>query len=274
MSPNDRSVCVFCGKPLNQSQMKTEKNLVSVIMPVHNETDCIVPVLDELYRVLESAPLHEIIVVDDGSTDGSSALIADFAASHPGVRALRLEPNAGQSAAFWAGIQAATGDFIVLMDADGQNDPADIKRLVASLDEADICCGYRARRNDSPSRRLASRLANAYRRAILGDEIIDTGCSLKAFRAPMLKHLQYWDGMHRFLPMLASLRGARIVQIPVAHRSRMAGKSKYTNFHRLKRTLRDLRGVAWLKSRTRPFAVTDIQTSPSDKRSGQDSSEQ
>lgn len=235
--------------------MKAQEPLISIVLPVYNEAACIVPVLSELCRTLAFAPRHEVIVVDDGSTDGCSVLIAEFAASHPRVRTLRLEPNAGQSAAFWAGIQAAAGDVLVLIDADGQNDPADIERLVAALDGADICCGYRARRNDTLSKRLASRLANACRRAILGDEIIDTGCSLKAFKAPLLKSLQYWDGMHRFLPMLASLQGAEIIQIPVGHRSRFSGKSKYTNFGRFKRTVADLFGVRWIKSRTRKFAV-------------------
>ena len=247
---------------------------LSVVVPVFNERDNVVPLINEITAALRGRLDFEIVYVDDASKDDTLAVLTSAKAGNPELRVVRHLSQSGQSTAIRNGVKAARGPWIATLDGDGQNDPADIKRLVASLDEADICCGYRARRNDSPSRRLASRLANAYRRAILGDEIIDTGCSLKAFRAPMLKHLQYWDGMHRFLPMLASLRGARIVQIPVAHRSRMAGKSKYTNFHRLKRTLRDLRGVAWLKSRTRPFAVTDIQTSPSDKRSGQDSSEQ
>ena len=246
--------------------MNFQKSLVSAVLPVYNEAACIVPVLTELYRGVAFAERHEIIVVDDGSTDGSSTLINEFAVAHPGLRTLRLEPNAGQSAAFWAGIQAATGDVIVLMDADGQNDPADIAHLVSALDGADIVCGYRARRNDTFAKRAASRLANAVRRAILHDDIRDTGCSLKAFKAPLIKPLQYWDGMHRFLPMLASLNGAKIVQIPVSHRGRMAGKSKYTNFGRLMRTVRDMRGVAWLQSRTRRFAVMPTQGSlPADK---------
>ena len=228
---------------------------LSVILPVYNEESCITAVLEELYSALAFAEKIEVILVDDGSSDNTPSLLKAFVETHLSTRLVTLSANTGQSAAFWAGIQAATGDVIVLMDADGQNDPADIQKCVAKLDQADICCGYRANRKDTFSKRIASKFANRLRRAILKDPIIDTGCSMKAFKAPLLKTLQYWDGMHRFLPMLASLQGAEIVQIPVGHRSRFSGKSKYTNFGRFKRTVADLFGVRWIKSRTRKFTV-------------------
>lgn len=228
---------------------------ISVILPVYNEESCITAVLDELYAAMAFAKNFEIVLVDDGSSDSTPSLLEAFAKTHPSVRRLALSANSGQSAAFWAGIQSAKGNVIVLMDADGQNDPADIEKCVRQLDQADISCGYRANRQDTASKRIASKFANRLRRAILKDPILDTGCSMKAFKAPLLQSLQYWDGMHRFLPMLASFQGAEIVQIPVGHRSRFSGKSKYTNFGRLKRTVADLLGVRWLKSRTRQFKV-------------------
>ncbi len=230
--------------------------VISVILPVYNEESCIVAVLDELYAAMAFAEAFEIVLVDDGSSDSTPSLLDAFTQSHPSSRLLTLSANSGQSAAFWSGIQSAKGDVIVLMDADGQNDPADIEPCVKKLEQADICCGYRANRQDTASKRIASTVANRLRRAMLKDPIIDTGCSMKAFKAPLLKSLQYWDGMHRFLPILASFQGAEIFQIPVGHRNRFAGKSKYTNFGRLKRTVADLLGVRWLKSRTRPFKVT------------------
>jgi dolichol-phosphate mannosyltransferase len=248
--------------------MITPDSSLSVILPIYNEASCITAVLDELCASLASLGRSEIIAVDDGSTDQTPALLKAYAAKHPVVRLLRLDPNAGQSAAFWAGIRAATGDIIVLMDADGQNDPADIVRCVTALEKADICCGCRLERKDTFSRRLASKFANNLRRAILKDTIIDTGCSLKAFKAGLLKPLQYWDGMHRFLPVLASFHGAVIVQIPVKHRHRIAGKSKYTNLGRLKRTAWDLFGVRWLKKRARTFRVINIPCSEGDANAG------
>lgn len=228
--------------------------VLSVILPVFNEAECIASVLDELMAAVAGLAPHEIILVDDGSTDATPTLLAEFQRRHPKtVRLIRIRANAGQSAAFWLGIQAASGGQIVLMDADGQNDPADIAACVAGLREADVCCGYRQNRRDTFSRRAASRLANGFRRAVLKDPIIDTGCSLKAFRAPFLKPLQYWDGMHRFLPVLAAMRGARIAQLAVGHRGRLGGKSKYTNFGRLRRTILDLFGVRWLQQRSRKF---------------------
>lgn len=238
--------------------MDGQGSMISVVLPVYNEASCISAVLEELQASLTFARSAEIVIVDDGSTDDTPALLTTFASTHPASRLLQLSANSGQSAAFWAGIQAAAGDIIVLMDADGQNDPADIEKCVSALAQADICCGYRAHRQDTFSKRIGSKLANRLRRAVLKDEIIDTGCSMKAFRAPLLKTLQYWEGMHRFLPVLASLQGATIIQIPVSHRSRFSGTSKYTNFGRLKRTIWDLFGVRWLKKRTRRFRVIPL----------------
>ncbi len=238
--------------------MNSDHPDMSVVLPVYNEESCISAVLAELRDALRSAAVsYEIILVDDGSDDRTAELLHAFAAENPEAVVLRLSANSGQSAAFWAGIQRAAGRVISLMDADGQNDPADIEKCAAPVlaGDADICCGYRQNRKDTLSKRIASKLANRFRRKMLGDDIIDTGCSMKAFRAELLKVLQYWDGMHRFLPVLASLQGASIVQIPVNHRPRLAGKSKYTNFSRLRRSVRDLRGVKWLKSRTRKFQV-------------------
>lgn len=232
---------------------------LSVVVPVYNEEECIAGVIDELCAALRAMTdtTWEILAVDDGSTDRTYALLREAANREPRLRLLRLTPNAGQSAAFWAGFQAARGAVIATMDADGQNDPADIARCLKGLAGSDVCCGYRQKRRDTLAKRWGSKLANKVRNRILGETVVDTGCSMKAFRAPFLKSLQYWDGMHRFLPALAGLQGARIAQLPVGHRARSAGVSKYTNWGRLKRTVRDLFGVRWLKSRTRRFAVVE-----------------
>lgn len=234
---------------------------LSVVVPVFNEEACIASVLDELCAALRSLDhTWEVVVVDDGSSDGTPALLRAASRREPRLRLLRLDPNAGQSAAFWAGFQAARGGWIATMDADGQNDPADFARCMRALDAADACCGFRQKRQDTAAKRWGSKLANRVRNRILGEDVIDTGCSMKVFRAPLLKSLQYWDGMHRFLPTLVALQGARIVQLPVGHRERAAGLSKYTNWGRLKRTVRDLLGVRWLKSRTRRFRVSELPT--------------
>ncbi len=233
---------------------------VSIVLPVYNEESCITGVVEELCAVLDAklGRAYEILAVDDGSTDRTPALLRTLAAQLPQLRLLRLTPNAGQSAAFCAGFRAARGTIVVTLDADGQNDPADIPAVVARIGpDADCCCGYRAKRMDKASRRLGSRLANAVRNRALGEQIIDTGCSVKAFKVEFVRTLQPWDGLHRFLASFVAMQGGRIVQIPVNHRTRSAGTSKYTNWKRLKKTIRDLRGVVWLKSRTRHYRVTE-----------------
>lgn len=230
---------------------------VSVILPVYNEEACIQAVLDELLVTLGSRLQEpfEVIAVDDGSSDATPQILQRLAQADRRLRVLRLTPNAGQSAAFCAGFRAAAGEIIVTMDADGQNDPADIPSIVRRLDACDCCCGYRAQRQDSASRRWASRLANAVRNRALGEDIIDTGCSMKAFKASYVRNLQPWDGLHRFFATFVSMQGGTIIQQPVHHRARSAGISKYTNWKRLQKTMRDLRGVIWLKSRTRLHRV-------------------
>jgi dolichol-phosphate mannosyltransferase len=216
----------------------------SIIIPFYNEEACARSVLDE---VRACQPDAEIIAVDDGSRDGTWAVICGTAP----VKGLRLTQNRGQSAAMYAGMRAASGEFIVLMDGDGQNDPADIEKLVDLLQQGswDVVCGQRVKRRDTLSRRIASRSANAIRRSILNDGISDTGCSLKAFRREHVELLVPFNGLHRYLPAIFKHAGLRITEIPVNHRARTLGVSKYTNWNRALRGIYDLFGVRWLLNR-------------------------
>lgn len=223
---------------------------VSVVVPVFNEEGPLPSFLHELVAALPPDGTWEAVLVDDGSSDATPGILDAIAAADPRFRVLHLARNSGQSAAFFLGFRAARGEILATLDADGQNDPSDLPRLVAAIGEgADVACGWRQRRRDSLSRRLASRIAGAVRRAVIRDGVVDTGCSVKAFRRRFIDALPYWDGMHRFLPALCAARGARIVQMPVNHRPRTAGRSKYSNFGRLLRTIPDLLGVRWLMSR-------------------------
>jgi len=233
---------------------KDELPHVSVVVPVFNEASCLRSVLEELVDALDRglACPYEVLAVDDGSTDQTALVASEVAAQHPTVRVIKHRRNVGQSFAFHTGFRHARGAVIVTFDGDGQNVPTDIPRVVAALGpECDCCCGYRARRQDTFWRRFGSRLANGVRNAVLGETVIDTGCSVKAFKAEFLRDLLPWNGMHRFFASFVFMQGGRISQIEVDHRSRQSGVSKYTNWSRLKRTVRDLFGVKWLKSRMR-----------------------
>ena len=214
---------------------------ISIVAPVYNEVENVVPLVDELLTTL--APMgraYEIVLVDDGSTDGSAEAIARLAAAHPEVRGLHLKQNRGQTAAFDAGIK---------------RDPADIPKLVAALDGHDAAIGYRAIREDSFVRRVSSKIANGVRNRLSGDDVIDTGCSLKAFRASRLKGIKLFTGMHRFLPTLVKIEGGTVVQLPVGHRPRRAGTSKYGVWNRVFRSFVDLLAVRWMKQRHLDYEV-------------------
>jgi len=223
---------------------------ISAVIPVFNEIESLPGLLDELTSVLRATGCsYEMVLVDDGSADGSGAWIEDRARRDPCVRGILLERNVGQSGALAAGLRHAWGAVIVTLDADGQNDPSSIPALLAALEYADVVSGVRTARADSWRRRVSSRVANAVRRAAIGDTISDVGCSLKAYRREALDGIPLFAGAHRFLPALCQFRGARVVEVPVRHRPREHGVSKYGVGNRLFRGIRDLFGVRWLKSR-------------------------
>lgn len=233
---------------------------LSALLPVYNEQECIEPVLRELDGVLKSLGRpYEIVAVDDGSTDETPALLVRLRDEVGALRILRLTPNSGQSAALGAGFRAARGRLIITLDADGQNDPAEIPRLLAEMDRVDVCCGFRLNRQDTAAKRHGSRMANAVRNAVLGESIRDTGCTLKVFKREFVQSLPLeFKGMHRFLPALVRLRGARIAEIGVRHRARAAGQSKYTNWKRLRETVADLWAVRWMQRRFKRFHIEEI----------------
>lgn len=215
---------------------------VSVVIPFFNEEKNVGPLLLEIETVLEAA---EVIAVDDGSTDRTWEEIRKF----PRVIAIRHSKNLGQSAALWRGLQAASREFCVMLDGDGQNNPADIPKILEALKDADLVCGYRAVRRDSWSKRWASKLANSIRRLVLTDPIRDTGCTLKAVRRQWIPYLFPFDGLHRYIAALLAPAGARVVEVAVDHRPRRFGVSKYTISGRAWRGVRDLIGVRWLVDR-------------------------
>jgi glycosyltransferase involved in cell wall biosynthesis len=218
---------------------------VSVVVPIFNEEESIVILQSELSAALKSFD-YEIIFVDDGSHDRTVERI-DAA---PNIRVIRFEQNAGQSAAIYAGLKAARGATVVLIDGDLQNDPADIPKLLAEIvSGADLVCGYRAQRRDTLAKRLTSWIANAVRSRFTKDGVRDTGCTLKAMRRECVAVLVPFKGMHRFIPALVKGAGYRLVEIPVNHRPRRFGQSKYGLGNRALRATIDMFGVRWLLSR-------------------------
>src|SRR5205823_4729607 len=218
---------------------------VSVVVPVYNEEENVSMLQAELRAALKGVD-HEIIFVDDGSADHTVEAI-DVA---PNVRVIRFQKNAGQSAAIYAGLKAARGASLVLIDGDLQNDPADIPRLLTEITRgADLVCGYRAQRKDTLVKRLTSWIANAVRSRYAKDGVRDTGCTLKAMRRECIGALVPFKGMHRFIPALIKGAGYTLVEIPVNHRPRRFGHSKYGLGNRALRATIDMFGVRWLLSR-------------------------
>jgi dolichol-phosphate mannosyltransferase len=222
---------------------------VSVVIPVYNEADNVGPLVEELASVRGVIPELEVVFVDDGSSDETPQRIRDAVRKYPFTRGWRFPINQGQSAAMLLGLSLATGDILVTMDGDGQNNPADIPRLLEALAQADVVCGYRAHRQDRWTRRVASRIGNRVRNWVTHDGVRDTGCSLKAFRRECVADLPPLRGVHRFMPAYFRLHGRQIVELAVDHRPRVRGHSKYTNLRRLPATLFDLFGFLWYRSR-------------------------
>lgn len=227
---------------------------ISLVIPVFDEEANLPPLADEIRRTMQAlARPYEVLLVDDGSTDGSLAAMVRLASREPAWRVIRQLRNTGQSAALDAGFRHARGTIVVTLDADLQNDPADIPLLLARLEgggePCDVVCGVRVNRRDGWVRRLSSGIANAVRNRLTHESVTDVGCTLRACRAEYLRRIPVWNGMHRFLPTLLRMEGARIAEVEVRHRPRRFGKPKYNIRNRIWRASADLLGVRWLQSR-------------------------
>jgi dolichol-phosphate mannosyltransferase len=223
---------------------------ISVVVPVYNEEDNVATLQREIETALAGRNF-EIVFVDDGSRDATAERIG----ANQNTRVVRFEKNAGQSAATYAGLQSARGDTVILMDGDLQNDPADIPRLLEAMKGADLVCGYRATRKDTAVKRATSWVANFVRSRFTKDGVRDTGCGLKAMRRECVSALIPFKGMHRFVPALIKGAGYHLVEVPVNHRPRRFGTSKYGLGNRALRATVDMFGVRWLLSRRFSYRI-------------------
>ena len=229
---------------------------LSVVVPVKNEAANVAPLIAEIHDALAGLRDFEVIYVDDGSADGTSAALAAARAEYPRLRVIRHARCCGQSTAIHTGVEAARFPWIATLDGDGQNDPQDIRVLLEVLASTGsqggtLIAGHRVQRHDSWLRKLSSRIANSVRGRLLGDHTPDTGCGLKMFSRDLFLALPFFDHMHRFLPALAIRHGGEIMSVPVSHRPRHAGRSKYGLHDRLWVGIVDLFGVMWLQHRMR-----------------------
>ncbi|WP_395073482.1 glycosyltransferase family 2 protein [Hyphococcus sp.] len=227
--------------------------VLSVVAPMHNEAGGAGVLVDEMAAALSGIE-HEIIIVDDASTDETVAVLREARRRHPQLRILRHERNAGQSRALRTGVMSARAPLIAMLDGDGQNNPADVPALYKQVQENPslaMVAGERRSRQDVAAKKIASRAANAIRQWLLKDGAADTGCGLKLFRRDAFLALPYFDHMHRYLPALMAREGLAVAFVPVSHRSRAHGRSKYTNIERALVAIRDLMGVLWLNARAR-----------------------
>lgn len=227
---------------------------ISIIIPLYNEVDNIEPLGCSIIKAMQGQN-YEVIFVNDGSTDGGRGKLDEWCFQHKNFHTLHLKKNAGQTAAMDAGFKHAAGKFVVSMDADLQNDPADIPKLLEKLDYYDMVCGWRQKRNDPWIKRISSKVANYIRNKLSEEDIRDTGCSLKAYRRECLGHIKLYNGMHRFLPTLFKMEGFSVAEIVVNHYPRKFGKSKYGISNRAFRAFMDLLVVRWMKKRKLNYEV-------------------
>jgi len=235
---------------------------LSVVVPVFNERDNIPPLLAEIAAALRGRADFEIVYVDDASKDDSLDVLTRSKSQYPELRVIKHVAQSGQSTAIRNGVKAARGEWIATLDGDGQNDPADIPKLLAMREESPwsikLFAGWRVDRKDTASKRFGSRFANGLRRRLLRDDTPDTGCGIKLFERAAFLDLPYFDHMHRYLPALMQRAGWQVKSVPVNHRPRGAGTSKYNNLGRALVGIADLRGVAWLIRRSKRTPTEEL----------------
>lgn len=231
---------------------------ISVVVPVYNEEENLPLLVPKLVEVLE--PLgkpFEMIFVDDGSVDQSRKILREMASRDRRIRLIGFKRNCGETAAGAAGLKEARGEIVITIDADLQNDPRDIPRMLEYLKEYDMVTGWRQKREDRWVKRVTSRIANRIRNWLSGEEIRDSGCTFRAYKRKCLENLKLYKGMHRFMPTLVKMEGFRVIEIPIAHHPRQYGVSKYTTWNRMWRAFADLLAVRWMKSRHIDYEIEE-----------------
>jgi glycosyltransferase involved in cell wall biosynthesis len=238
------------GQNINIVKAMEESLNYSIVVPLHNEEENVAELVAEIEAAMAILQKPwELICVDDGSSDRTKSIILKLAQTVPQLRLIAFDRNYGQSSAFDAGFKAAKGEFVITLDGDRQNDPLDIPAMVAIAGDVDLVCGKRAKRRDTWVKRITSRLANAVRSRFCKDGVSDTGCSLKVYRREALQRIKMYNGMHRFLPALFMIEGFRVAEVPVNHRPRVKGSTKYNFFNRSLNTVFDMFAVRWMYQR-------------------------